>query len=240
MTRQLAVWLLLSALLHAEMLSILGPARAPTLFTAPVRLEIRIENSPKTGISEPTLPFETAAPPLAPFTIAEANGQWLSGPPGASPETQRQFPAPLTATEANDPLSTPQQETAQASNQDSSSSPNTSPTIQLPIKEYFFKSSELDEQPYPLISVVPAYPPHAQVHGLEGWVRLLLLIDESGRLRHLEVLEASPPGIFEESARAAFRITPFSPGRRGGEAVNCRMIVKIDFTLTGIEGARLE
>lgn len=239
MTRQLAGWLLLSALLHTEILFILGPARAPTLSTAPARLEIRIENSPKEGSSEPTLPFETAAPRLAPFTIAEDNGQWLSAPPSASPETQLRFPAPLTETEANDPLSIPQ-EIAQASNQDSAWSPNTSPTIQLPIKEYFFKSSELDEQPYPLISVVPAYPPHAQVHNIEGWVRLLLLIDESGQLRHLEILEANPPGIFEESARAAFRITPFSPGQRGGEAVKCRMIVKIDFTLTGIEGARLE
>ncbi|MEF8714034.1 MAG: energy transducer TonB [Accumulibacter sp.] len=239
MTRQLAGWLLLSALLHAEMLSILGPARAPTLSTAPARLEIRIENSRKTGISDPTLPVETAAPPLARFTIAEANGQWLSDPPSAFPETQLPFPVPLTETEANDPLSTPQ-EIAQTNLPDSSSSPNTSPTLQLPIQEYFFKSSELDEQPYPLISVLPAYPPHAQVHNLEGWVRLLLLIDAGGRLRHLEVLEASPPGIFEESARAAFRITPFSPGRRGGEAVNCRMIIKIDFTLTGIERARLE
>lgn len=239
MTRQLAGWLLLSALLHAEILAILGPARAPIRSTAPARLEIRIQDSPHTVATDPAPPIETMTSPLAPFAMAEASSQGPFDSPGTPPEARLPMPAPLNETEANERISMPP-EKAEASSQGSSNSPDASPEIPLPIEEWFFKSSELDEQPYPLISVVPAYPAYAQAHDLEGWVRLLLLIDESGRLRHLEVLEASsPPGIFEESALAAFRITPFSPGRRGGEAVKSRMIIRIDFNITGIEGTKL-
>lgn len=239
MTRQLAGWLLLSALLHAEILAILGPVRAPIRSTAPARLEIRIQDSPHTVATDPAPPIETMTSPLAPFAMAEVSSQGPFDSPGTPPEARLPMPAPLNETEANERISTPP-EKAEASSPGSSNSPDASPEIPLPIEEWFFKSSELDEQPYPLISVVPAYPAYAQAHDLEGWVRLLLLIDESGRLRHLEVLEASsPPGIFEESALAAFRITPFSPGRRGGEAVKSRMIIRIDFNITGIEGTKL-
>ena len=101
--------------------------------------------------------------------------------------------------------------------------------LELPIEEVFFKSSELDEQPYPLQPIEPVFPYEARVNEREGWVRLLLLIDHTGQLRHIEVLDASSPGAFDEAAIMAFRATPFAPGRRAGEAVNSRMIVKVEF-----------
>ncbi len=108
--------------------------------------------------------------------------------------------------------------------------------IPLPMQEIFFKSSELEQQPSPLAPVLPEYPAHARAKALEGSVRLLLMIDERGGLRHLEVLDASPPGIFDEAALSAFRSVPFSPGRRGDEAVKSRMIIKVDFVLEAASG----
>ena len=105
----------------------------------------------------------------------------------------------------------------------------TTSVLELPLEEVFFKSSELDEQPYPLLPVEPTFPYAARVNRLEGWVRLLLLIDAAGELRRIEVLDASLPGVFDDAAVTAFQATPFAPGRRAGEMVNSRMIVKVEF-----------
>ena len=101
--------------------------------------------------------------------------------------------------------------------------------LELQLNEVFFKSSELDEQPYPLLPVEPTFPYEARVNRLEGWVRLLLLIDQAGELRRIEVLDASSPGVFDDAAVTAFQATPFAPGRRAGATVNSRMIVKVEF-----------
>ena len=127
---------------------------------------------------------------------------------------------------------------AKVDSQVASDAPDTSPAIELPIEELYFRSSDLDQQPYLLTSVALSYLPHALLNEIEGWVRLLLMIDETGQIRHLEVLEGSPPGEFEEAAVAAFRFAPFSPGRRGGEAVKSRMIIKLEFKNGQIKGGR--
>ncbi|SBT04301.1 TonB family protein [Candidatus Accumulibacter aalborgensis] len=204
LTRQpLAAALLLSASLHAALLSVLGPVRAPARSSELVRLEARIKDAPQ---------------PVA-TVVAD--------------------PAPLVETVADSPLSAPP-ELAEAESQVRADLPDAESRLALPIDEHFFKSSELDEQPTPLVTVVPAYPPHAQARDVEGWVRLVLLIDENGQLLHLKVIEASPPGVFDEAALEAFRTTPFSPGRRGTKAVKSRMLIKVDFTLPEMSGPRRE
>lgn len=147
---------------------------------------------------------------------------------------------PLPPPEAVADLPTPTAPTVEAVSETPSDSPEPPSPVELPVPEVFFKSSELDQQPYPLVAVKPAYPPHARALELEGWVRLLLLIDEAGRVIRLEVLEASPESIFDEEAQLAFRSAPFSPGRRGGEAVKSRMIVKVEFKREDLQTERAE
>lgn len=202
LTRQLAAWLLLSALLHVTALLGLGPERAGYRTVAPSRLEIRIQEFPKAVVADPSPSTETVA------------GETASLQPDSL--------------DADGPAS--------------ADTPETSPVVELPLPAHdlFFRSSELDQQPYPLIAVVPAYPPHARANEIEGWVRLLLLIDEGGQLRRLEVLEASPPGVFEDAALTAFAVAPFSPGRRAGAAVKSRMIIKVEFKSQDLQSARRE
>ncbi|ACV35535.1 energy transducer TonB [Accumulibacter sp.] len=175
------------------------------------RLEIRIHGSPDTVLAQPATPTENGA-------------SEPESPSGDIAEASHQAPAG----------------TAKADSQLASDTPDTSPAIELPIDELYFRSSDLDQQPYPLTSVAPSYPPHALLNEIEGWVRLLLMIDETGQIRHLEVLEGSPPGEFEDAALAAFRFAPFSPGRRGGEAVKSRMIIKVEFKSQDLQSARRE
>ena len=101
----------------------------------------------------------------------------------------------------------------------------------------YLMASELDMQPSPLQEVRPDYPAHAVAHDLQGWVRLLLLIDETGRVRHMQVQDASPEGIFDTAALDAFRLVPFAPARRGGLAVKSRLTIKVAFNLSGQSSA---
>ncbi len=97
--------------------------------------------------------------------------------------------------------------------------------------DYYYKSSELDEQPTPLKPVVPVYPDLAKARGVEGYAKLLLLIDEQGEVRHIDVLESNPPDVFGDAAMDAFRSMMFKPGQRASFPVKSRMVIKIEFKM---------
>jgi TonB family protein len=58
---------------------------------------------------------------------------------------------------------------------------------------------------YPLNRVEPTYPKVAADEGIEGWVHVKFLVNESGTLEDLEVVDAEPAQIFNASALAAAR-----------------------------------
>ena len=49
----------------------------------------------------------------------------------------------------------------------------------------------------------PVYPEAAKAQGVEGWVRLRYDVTLDGRVENLEVVESSPPGVFDAAAMAA-------------------------------------
>jgi protein TonB len=77
---------------------------------------------------------------------------------------------------------------------------------------------------------VPVYPPLARRLGKEGRVVLRLLIDQNGKLKDIEVMEADGFG-FLESAVAAVRQSTFRPARKNGEAVAAKAILPVRFRL---------
>jgi TonB family protein len=89
-------------------------------------------------------------------------------------------------------------------------------------------AGELDPAPVPLQDIEPEYPPEAGFQ--PGKVVLRLLIDESGHVDRVDVLRASPAGLFEDAARSAFGAARFSPGRIAGIAVKCQMTIEVEFT----------
>ncbi len=59
-------------------------------------------------------------------------------------------------------------------------------------------------QPMQLIQDAgPVYPEAAKAQGIEGWVRLRYDIASDGRVENLQVVESSPPGVFDAAAMAA-------------------------------------
>lgn len=102
--------------------------------------------------------------------------------------------------------------------------------------DYYHEASELDEQPAPLWPVTPIYPSVALENGVEGYAKLLVLIDEDGKVRDIEMLESSPPDVFGDAAIDAFRAMTFKPGQMGFFPVKSRMVIQVDFKV----GAEVE
>ena len=59
----------------------------------------------------------------------------------------------------------------------------------------------------------PAYPAGAKADEKEGFVRFRVQVSPTGAVGHIEVLEADPPGVFDEAVKAAVRLWQFAPAR---------------------------
>jgi periplasmic protein TonB len=92
-----------------------------------------------------------------------------------------------------------------------------------------YAARDLDVYPQPLIRIEPLYPQAALAGEIGGSVTLLILIDESGRVSDVSVVDASPQDVFEESARRALAATAYTPAQKDGRAVRSRILVRFDY-----------
>lgn len=97
----------------------------------------------------------------------------------------------------------------------------------------YYPPRELDVQPRALGRIEPAYPPEADRQGRSGRVRLQLKLEADGRVSNVEVMEADPAGLFEESAVEAFRVARFSPAQRGGRPVRALLLIEVEYDWAG-------
>jgi len=75
------------------------------------------------------------------------------------------------------------------------------------------------------------YPRRAQRKGIEGTTRFRLIIDSSGKVTEVEILDSRPENIFEEAARRLARSLRFRPALREERPVPCRVQTRIDWKL---------
>jgi protein TonB len=90
----------------------------------------------------------------------------------------------------------------------------------------------VDVEPRPVAQSPPAYPQRAIAKNIEGYVVLRLLINRSGGVDQVKVMDSSPAGVFEECAVAAARGWRFEPARYQGEAVKMWARIRVPFKLT--------
>lgn len=77
----------------------------------------------------------------------------------------------------------------------------------------------------------PVYPREARAYGVEGQVKLRLILGADGKVRdEMDVLEGLPHGLTEEAIRAARRIE-FEPARKDGRPVSQYVTVIYTFRL---------
>jgi TonB family protein len=96
--------------------------------------------------------------------------------------------------------------------------------------ELVFALHELDRTPNVLKRGSLFYPPHLKRRGLEGEVKLLVQINEKGRVKVLEVVSSTHPDFNESSIKAAEGSTYEAP-KRNGEAVQVQFYLPIRYSL---------
>ncbi|BET66200.1 hypothetical protein ASA1KI_11180 [Opitutales bacterium ASA1] len=93
-----------------------------------------------------------------------------------------------------------------------------------------FDPGQIDKIPAPLQRIAPAYPYELKQQGTSGWVKVFLVVDETGTPRNLRVDSSSHPG-FETAALEAARLWRFSPGMLDGKPIRTRLVVPFHFRL---------
>jgi periplasmic protein TonB len=97
----------------------------------------------------------------------------------------------------------------------------------------YYSAREVDVHPRALREVVPDYPADADRQRVSGKLRLQLKLQADGRVSEVEILSATPPGVFDESALQAFREARFSPARKNGRPVRALVQVEVVYDWAG-------
>jgi protein TonB len=89
----------------------------------------------------------------------------------------------------------------------------------------------VDQPPRPVVQNPMPYPARAKAQGVTGYVLLSVLIGPTGMVEKVRVLEASPPGVFDDVAVAGVRTWRFEPAQYRGEPVRVWATQRIRFDL---------
>jgi protein TonB len=120
---------------------------------------------------------------------------------------------------------------------DAISTPDTSASPALPSNKPTKTGSgeapikSADSGVVPLVRVKPTYPMRAASRHIEGWVKIEFTVSPSGTVANARVVDASPPGIFDEAALDAIKEWKFKPKIENGAAVTQRAVQTLKFTL---------
>lgn len=82
-----------------------------------------------------------------------------------------------------------------------------------------------------LSRTMPRYPRRARERGIEGWVRLEIVVKPNGTVGDARVIDANPKQIFDQAALEAIQRWRFKPTYRDGRAVEQRVVQEINFRL---------
>ena len=88
-----------------------------------------------------------------------------------------------------------------------------------------------DHPPRPVLQTPMAFPAAAKARGITGYVILSLLISPDGAVEKVRIIEAAPPGVFDEVAAAGVQTWRFEPATYRGEPVRVWARQKVSFNL---------
>lgn len=102
---------------------------------------------------------------------------------------------------------------------------------QLKALPAIFDSSALDQPLTPLAQSPFIYPMRAKRLGIEGWVKIKLLISKEGNVEQIKFLEAQPKDVFESTVERGVKLWRFSTGTVNGKPVRSWVVTTIHFEL---------
>lgn len=93
--------------------------------------------------------------------------------------------------------------------------------------ETYFKAADLDVRAEALNEARIIYPNEAVRARMTGQMKVEIYINREGRIDAVEIIEANPPGVFDQAVLDAIRQIAFSPAQRGGLAVNSLKVIEV-------------
>ena len=105
------------------------------------------------------------------------------------------------------------------------------PLVNTSVMQRAFSVGELDGPLTTLTRIPPVYPVQAQKRGIEGWVKVAFIVDETGRVGDITILDAKPKDLFDQSVERCVRAWRFNPGTVEGIPVKAKVEAVIDFKL---------
>jgi TonB family protein len=144
-----------------------------------------------------------------------------------SQQTSRDVPADVSTLP---PILAPVASTAATAGSDNKAI-STAPPRDVTLSSYakaaeYRLAKDVDKKPALMDDIQLTYPPGVDQIGA---VTLRLFISQTGDVDNLEVVSASPAGIFEEAAIQAFKNARFAPGRILGIPVKTQVTFTVDF-----------
>ncbi|MEO8157604.1 MAG: TonB family protein [Betaproteobacteria bacterium] len=99
----------------------------------------------------------------------------------------------------------------------------------------FRRASEISEMPEIVSIRVPEYPRPAREQTLSGWVIVMLLVDEQGKVVEAAPVESSEAfSDYDKRVAEELRGSTFNPGKLDGRAVKAMMFVTVRFDPAGL------
>lgn len=204
----------ISALLHLSLLLLIQPTRwsGPSEVVIQARLVPVRAVTQATEVDEPlqsepaaAQPSPAVVPPPAPLPTASAP-QALAAPPDTAVNPPSSGEARLETAS-----------TSAAGRDEATNLPL--PEVPVLVDTRWYTAREVERRPEPLGEVLPVYPEEARRRGLQGSVVIALHIDEAGAVHEVEILESTPPGVFDAAVVAAYSQARFQPAARAGRPV---------------------
>lgn len=255
LSKPMAVGLLISAALHFTFVVLfqthpeshgrqvvlinarLQPAKSATAPKPVTSIEPEIPqpklSEPERRVSAEKEPLTALSPSIAPPIVARDNPV---RPPKTEEKSAPDVLAALQPTPASQPSAprtdAPPAQRNEATEARAATPPsNGLPTLPINIDSNWYQARQVDKQPKSIGVIEPEYPEDAARRNIEGTLKLMLKIDDLGRVQSAEVVEATPPGVFDEAALAAFRAARFRPAMKDGRPVRYQAYMRVDFKL---------
>lgn len=240
--------LVLSASIHLALLAFVQPWRGtdgPQTLVINARLQPSTTTEPPppaepVQAETPTKPVVTPVatrPPDTPPPQREALNVPKPAPiqmpaPPLTPPAQAQTPE-IAASAPDTPVKVAVQDTTAANLAKPLPAPTPRPALSIPspVDTTWYLARHVDSHPKAIGSITPKYPDLARQRGQEGSLKLMVKIDDLGQVRDVEVVEASPPGVFDEAALEAFRNARFQPAMKEGQPVRYEAYMRVEFKL---------
>jgi protein TonB len=168
------------------------------------------------GIVPASAPFRR---PLMTVDIVHVSPETSIPVTGPGPESNVEMrPSAPTPPQADPPQSTTSRQTP----------PEAEVGLPFPFDAYF-SAREVDVGAEPSNEVLLRYPWIEYRQRLGGVVRVTLFINEQGGLDKINMVDAVPPGHFEEAALEAVNSLQFTPALKKGRPVKSRKTIEVIF-----------